>query len=261
MTHGAFSGRYGKVIKDDHIFCLYVLRLSDGKDTDYLREQEVLKIDGKFTEEQWNAFGVSGLTVDHFIQQSGGSYFKPTDASGLKWQCAGDEKPEKGVELTNTELANACKSRNIKGQFNEEDWQRFGIDDLRMEHFIERSDGGYARPSLATGRKWKLSEPNKPEEGVELSNAALADALKEKTEFSAEEWAAFGIAALHLDHFIKSGNSFYSPFEVPEGFLPKIDVARAARFSLLTSRGRSSLARKAASPQSNSNTQAPVQRQ
>ena len=186
--------------------------------------------------------------------RSDGSYFKPTDASGLQWQCAGDEKPEKGVELTNTELANALKSRNIKGQFNQEDWQGFGIDDLRMEHFIKRSDGGYARPSLATGRKWKLSEPSKPEEGAELSNAALADALKEKTEFSAEEWAAFGITALHLDHFIKSGNSYYKPFDVPEGFLP----TEGASLSLITGRGRSLRARKAASSQSNSNTQAPV---
>ena len=77
-----------------------------------------------------------------------------------------------------------------------------------------------------------LSEPSKPEEGADLSNAALADALKEKTEFSTEEWAVFGITALHLDHFIKSDNSYYMPFEVPEGFLPKKDGALVARRGL-----------------------------
>ena len=93
------------------------------------------------------------------------------------------------------------------------------------------------RPRPASGRKWR--DVKKPEEGAELSNAALADALKEKTEFSTEEWAAFGITALHLDHFIKSGNSYYKPFDVPEGFLPKKDVSLTARVSLHAGRGRS----------------------
>ena len=57
---------------------------------------------------------------------------------------------------------------------------------------------------------------------MELSNAALADALKEQTEFSEEEWKAFGINDLELEHFIRSGNSYYQPFDVPEGFLPVV---------------------------------------
>ena len=143
-----------------------------------------------------------------------------SDASGLEWQCAGNEKPETGVELTNTELANSLKSRNMKRQFNEEDWQGFGIDDLRMGHFIERSDGSYAWPELPSGLVWKLSEPKHPTDGVELTNPELSDALKLKTAFTAEEWSAFGISELQQEHFIQSGNSYFKPFELPEGFLP-----------------------------------------
>ena len=49
---------------------------------------------------------------------------------------------------------------------------------------------------------------------------ALSGALKLKTAFTAEEWAAFGIGELHLKHFIQSGSSYFTPFEIPEGFLP-----------------------------------------
>ena len=69
-------------------------------------------------------------------------------------------------------------------------------------------------------------------EKTEFTNAALAVALKEKTEFTEEEWEAFGITGLRLDHFIKSDDSYYMPFEVPEGFLPKKDGALVARRGL-----------------------------
>ena len=80
----------------------------------------------------------------------------------------------------------------------------------------------FANPALAEALKEK----------TEFTNAALAVALKEKTELTEKEWEAFGITGLRLDHFIKSDNSYYMPFEVPEGFLPKKDGALVARRGL-----------------------------
>ena len=80
----------------------------------------------------------------------------------------------------------------------------------------------FANPALAEALKEK----------TEFTNAALAVALKEKTELTEKEWEAFGITGLRLDHFIKSGDSYYMPFEVPEGFLPKKDGALVARRGL-----------------------------
>ena len=92
------------------------------------------------------------------------------------------------------------------------------------------------RPHPASGRKWQdinklyeLSFANPAlaealKEKTELTNAALAVALrKKKTEFTEKEWGDFGITFLRQDHFIKSDDSYYMPFEVPEGFLPKKD--------------------------------------
>ena len=38
-----------------------------------------------------------------------------------------------------------------KKKFTEEQWKSFGINDLRREHAIKSSDGGYFRPDLASG--------------------------------------------------------------------------------------------------------------
>ena len=69
--------------------------------------------------------------------------------------------------------------------------------------------------------KWEtFAGFRKPAYGIELNNAELSEALKERSEFTTNEWRAFGIGDLHLYHVIKSGSSYYRPFEIPEGFLP-----------------------------------------
>ena len=108
-----------------------------------------------------------------------------------------------------------------KKKFTEEQWKSFGINDLRREHVIKSSDGCYFRPDLASGLLlWELSAPRKPKLGVELTNSQLSEALKLKRGFTTDEWQRFGISDLQQDHFIKSGSSYYRPFEVPEGFMP-----------------------------------------
>ena len=45
----------------------------------------------------------------------------------------------------------------------------------------------------------------------EVLNADLSEALEKKTEFTQEEWEAFGITALRMGHFIKAGDKFFQP--------------------------------------------------
>ena len=69
-------------------------------------------------------------------------------ATGLKWERTG-QKPKptegegKGGELTAPKLAEALAKQT---QFSQEEWDGFGIKDLRDDHFIQ-SRGAYFRPS------------------------------------------------------------------------------------------------------------------
>ena len=50
-----------------------------------------------------------------------------------------------------------------------------------------------------------------PMDGSPLEHPALAQALAKQTQFTGQEWAAFGISKLRMDHFIVSGNSCFRP--------------------------------------------------
>jgi hypothetical protein len=64
----------------------------------------------------------------------------------------------------------------------------------------------------ASGLSWKNIGARKPKfGGGELTNVALANALKSKTSFTHQEWDSFGISHLNYDNFIKSGDSYFSP--------------------------------------------------
>jgi hypothetical protein len=69
--------------------------------------------------------------------------------SGLSWEkikptTKGRQlKPTKGRELTAPKLAEALAKQT---QFSQEEWDGFGIKDLRYDHFIQ-SRGAYFRPS------------------------------------------------------------------------------------------------------------------
>ena len=52
--------------------------------------------------------------------------------------------------------------------------------------------------------------------GHELVHEALSEALDEQTDFTADEWAAFGIGALQSDHYVKSLEGL--TFEPAESF-------------------------------------------
>jgi len=62
-----------------------------------------------------------------------------------------------------------------------------------------------------SGLKWQNVGATKPEQGRELDNAKLADALMNKTEFTEQEWNNFGITDLRNDHVVKSGATYLQP--------------------------------------------------
>ena len=63
----------------------------------------------------------------------------------------------------------------------------------------------------ATGVKWKSQGGSEPKTGRSLENSALAKALRQKVEFTKQEWEAFGIKDLRKDHFVKSGDLYFQP--------------------------------------------------
>jgi len=65
----------------------------------------------------------------------------------------------------------------------------------------------------ASGMKWRNAGSEKPSKGEELTNERLAAALQQKTEFTQAEWDAFSITGLHVNHFVKSGESYFQPVD------------------------------------------------
>jgi hypothetical protein len=64
----------------------------------------------------------------------------------------------------------------------------------------------------ASGLQWSKADPaknEKPDEGEELTDAALSTALDHQTDFTSEQWEAFGIAGLRKDHFVCSASGVY----------------------------------------------------
>jgi hypothetical protein len=53
-------------------------------------------------------------------------------------------------------------------------------------------------------------------DGRDLDNWMLGEALSRKTEFTAEEWNAFGISHLQTGDFVKSGDTYFTPADQGE---------------------------------------------
>ena len=112
----------------------------------------------KFTQEEWDAFGIPEVHTRNIIK-SGNFYFKPSPtekgqnldfhdvydaegtASGLIWENIGEEKPQI-QELTNLELAKALES---KTKFTQEEWDAFGIPEVHTRNII-KSGNFYFKP-------------------------------------------------------------------------------------------------------------------
>ncbi len=65
----------------------------------------------------------------------------------------------------------------------------------------------------AAGLKWEKAGDSKPTQGRELSHPELAAALESKTEFTQQEWDAFGISDVRSHDFIKVGDAYFRSAE------------------------------------------------
>jgi hypothetical protein len=64
------------------------------------------------------------------------------------------------------------------------------------------------------GTRWRSMGMKQPARGRKLSNPELAAALKNKIEFTEEEWLSFGIKDLRADDYIITGDLHFSPMDV-----------------------------------------------
>lgn len=78
------------------------------------------------------------------------AYDMLSPASGLRWTKCGVARPAKGTELSEANLLDAMKRKEVDGvvEFSHDDWQTFGIVDLNVEHYVHIGDF-YFRPAAS----------------------------------------------------------------------------------------------------------------
>ena len=116
---------------------------------------------------------------------------------GLQWHDVGGAEPKEGRRLANAKLQDAL--HKLEGdviRFAEEEMDAFDFTDLRSTDFIE-AGGRYFQPAASSAQM--------------LENAGLAEALTRQTEFTQQEWDAFGIGSLRMSHVVKAGGAYYRP--------------------------------------------------
>jgi hypothetical protein len=84
----------------------------------------------------------------------------------------------------------------------------------------------YIDAQYPLGLKWLPAGSTEPATGRILENAKLAEALRSKTEFTKQEWEAFGIKDLRTDHFIKSGDSYLQPAGIASLLVQVLELRR-----------------------------------
>lgn len=95
-------------------------------------------------------------------------------SSGLRWREIGAVHPKGGRKLVNSKLSEALMR--------------------------------------TTGLKWAFAGAAEPTStGRNLANSKLSDALMHKTNFTQQEWQAFGIAQARVDDYVKSGLHYFKP--------------------------------------------------
>ena len=126
-------------------------------------------------------------------------------ASGLKWLKCDTDPYDEGRQKQVLFLAHSELAKKLMHQteFTQQEWDKFGIKNLCMEHRI-RSDG-------LLGLQWIKTDTEPTADNI-LKNEPLADVLsKGKTEFTRQEWEDFGIQNLREGNCVKAGASFFKP--------------------------------------------------
>jgi hypothetical protein len=112
---------------------------------------------------------VVGCPVSQHFRMKLYTYFKKTTPTlGLKWKNMGDTKPN-GRNLGDSELANALARKRKTGEkereqekdtyieFTHQEWEAFGIKNLRIGDFVKAGDSYFSPPDLMETLKSKKS--------------------------------------------------------------------------------------------------------
>ena len=81
----------------------------------------------------------------------------------------------------------------------------------RSHFVVDAQAARLGSPSIQLGAQWAEVGSEKPQTGAEISNEALASALREKREFGKEEWDKFNVSHVTCDSYIKVGDMYFQP--------------------------------------------------
>ena len=91
-----------------------------------------------------DSFGKTIVSKDGVEDTVESDAARPGQVSGLKWRNVGGTQPEPGEKLDERMLTEALG--NGFTTFTQEEWDKFGIRDLRMEHYVH-AHGSYFVPA------------------------------------------------------------------------------------------------------------------
>ena len=148
----------------------------------------------------------------------------------ILWLDKGNTKPNRGRELKNRTLSDALK---LKKEFTSQELTTFGIKDFCVTDYVQ-SDSSYFQPmtllengvvDLAqdafreraseiltlTRILWLDRGSTQPNQGRELKNRKLSDALTLKKELTGQDLTKFGIQDFCMTDYVKVGSSYFQP--------------------------------------------------
>jgi hypothetical protein len=146
---------------------------------------------------------------------------------GMRWQDAGLQRPDGAVtEVEQSSLVTALSRR--KTHFSEFEFRHLFASEESRRAWLERMDtGSFIR--VPVGLKWTSAGNRRPVQGREIFNEPLSRALKNKRDFTMQEWAAFGIEDLRTNDFIVSGATCFKPVDAGDRFFTPVEDMQACQ--------------------------------
>jgi len=191
-----------------------------------------------FEREEWSGFGICDLRHDDFIKVDK-DYFKPAvaqrkvaatqraqvlnpgepsrrysstknnDTPGNGYACSCLDSPQAWSPASNTDDAwmeiDLGEAKSVAGVVT----QGCAVDSVLEHQYV--SEIAVELHSGSPGRKWDAVGSERPQQGAEIQNEALSEALQTRAEFTDEDLSNFKVPALAYDSFINVGGTYYSP--------------------------------------------------
>lgn len=146
---------------------------------------------------------------------------------GMRWQDAGFQRPDgAGTEVEHSSLATALSRR--KTQFSEFEFRHMFESEKSQRAWLESMDTD-TFIKVPAGLRWTSAGNRRPVQGRELFSEPLSRALKNKREFTMQEWADFGIEDLRSSDFIVSGAACFKPADAGDRFFTPVDDMQACQ--------------------------------